>query len=469
MTLRWPPWRSRTHRPVTDHDITLVAQSIAQQMRPRDVNFEGWMHRSESKEAATRAATRPGSAYGWSPWVYLATKRASDLAAEIPLKAEIHEGDSVLEPENGPVQALLDRPSTRLSLMRHKKTIYSWQLLQGDCPMLMGFPGDGTTALNTPPPPEAPTSYDPMPQARPKLNRDTDDVEYFQRATSRGNERIHTRRVLNLAEFSPGSIHEGTGAVEVLGLTTLALEWAMSGYNREGFEHGGAHQRLVQVFKRVIRSDQLKRKLFNELKQKLGRGHAWEPLLADAESEFKMLGTTHRDMEFQAGHDANVLEIVGAIGIPPGHAGILKHANYSNMDVQDRILYTLVIRPLVTLYASMLTHALVPRVLSPVDMMRNPSRRVVVVGDFSEIEALHQNRRAKVDMASTIWDRDGCTRSEYRRALRAAGVPWLDERDSGIDGYKTEVMRPPSEPGAPTPRSAERNGHGSDDRLPARR
>ncbi len=335
-------------------------------------------------------------AYGWNPWLYAAVRTIGDAVAQIPRKVYRTMGDGSLEEFPGEAQDLLDRPNEWQTGDAFRRAIVSWLVLNGNA-YLFKLYGDesGDTAIFKTEKPNHPPER--LMLLHPKLVNpvasDVTRVSHYEYHTDPAKAPIiiHPTRMLHIAEFSIEGYRTGTGAGEVLG-NTLALSKWMTAFNTNGFRYGGSHQRLIQVFKgQVLKDDSLRRRVMYELRRKVGKG-GHEPLIADNDSDFKMLGTSHKDMEFTQLWKAIIQEVSAATGVPPGKLGFLEFANYSNMDAQERGFWVDVARPKLCLVDSFLTEFLMPEY----------DDSLVVESDLSSVSALQEDLNEAADIATKL-------------------------------------------------------------------
>jgi HK97 family phage portal protein len=87
-----------------------------------------------------------------------------------------------------------------------------------------------------------------------------------------------------------------------------------------------------------------------------GARNAGRPMLLEGGLDWKPMGFSPSDMEFQQTKDSAAREIALAFGVPPMLLGIPGDATYSNYQEANRAFYRLTVLPLASRVASALAH-----------------------------------------------------------------------------------------------------------------
>ena len=103
-------------------------------------------------------------------------------------------------------------------------------------------------------------------------------------------------------------------------------------------------------------ADQYER-LVNEMEaHHQGARNAGRPMLLEGGLDWKPMGFSPSDMEFQKTKDAAAREIAVAFGVPPMLIGLTGDATYANYQEANRAFYRLTVVPLVTRVAAAISH-----------------------------------------------------------------------------------------------------------------
>ncbi len=147
--------------------------------------------------------------------------------------------------------------------------------------------------------------------------------------------------------------------------------------------------------------------------QHQGARNAGRPMLLEGGLDWKPMGFSPSDMEFQKTKDAAAREIAVAFGVPPMILGIPGDATYANYQEANRAFYRLTVLPLATRVAQAIS-----------DWLSDfTGERIVLTPDLDQIPALAQEREAQ-------WRRIGgasfLSQAEKRQLL---GLPPLEASD----------------------------------------
>ncbi len=161
----------------------------------------------------------------------------------------------------------------------------------------------------------------------------------------------------------------------------------------------------------VMAEDQFRR-LSDEIEQNYrGARNAGRPMVLEGGLDWKPMGFSPSDMEFQKTKEAAAREIALAFGVPPMLLGIQGDATYSNYQEANRAFYRLTVLPLVTRVAAAVSEWLSG--FADEDLMLKP--------DLDQVPALAAERDAqwaRVSQAEFLTDRE-------KRSL--LGLPVLKE------------------------------------------
>ncbi|MEW2916617.1 phage portal protein [Ruegeria sp. ANG10] len=165
----------------------------------------------------------------------------------------------------------------------------------------------------------------------------------------------------------------------------------------------------------VMAEDQFRR-LSDEIEQNYrGARNAGRPMVLEGGLDWKPMGFSPSDMEFQKTKEAAAREIALAFGVPPMLLGIQGDATYSNYQEANRAFYRLTVLPLVTRVAAAVSEWLSG--FSGEDLILKP--------DLDQVPALATERDAQWTRVSRA---DFLTDAEKRSLL---GLPALAEDADG--------------------------------------
>ncbi len=167
-----------------------------------------------------------------------------------------------------------------------------------------------------------------------------------------------------------------------------------------------------------LSSDQYDRLVSEMESYHQGARNAGRPMLLEGGLDWKPMGYSPSDMEFQKSKEAAAREIALAFGVPPMLLGIPGDATYANYQEANRAFYRLTVLPLATRVA-----ATVGRWLSAFS-----GEAVRLAPDLDQIPALAAERDAQW---ARVQGADFLSVAEKRRLL---GLPVETDADGGADG-----------------------------------
>ncbi|MEX0320112.1 MAG: phage portal protein [Ruegeria sp.] len=165
----------------------------------------------------------------------------------------------------------------------------------------------------------------------------------------------------------------------------------------------------------VMAEDQFRR-LSDEIEANYrGARNAGRPMVLEGGLDWKPMGFSPSDMEFQKTKEAAAREIALAFGVPPMLLGIQGDATYSNYQEANRAFYRLTVLPLVTRVAAALSDWLSGFI----------GEELVLKPDLDQVPALSAERDAQW---ARVTNADFLTDAEKRALL---GLPVLAETADG--------------------------------------
>ncbi len=106
----------------------------------------------------------------------------------------------------------------------------------------------------------------------------------------------------------------------------------------------------------TLSNDQYERLVSEMESHHQGARNAGRPMLLEGGLDWKPMGFSPSDMEFQQTKEAAAREIALAFGVPPMLIGIQGDATYANFQEANRAFYRLTVLPLVTRVTAVLAH-----------------------------------------------------------------------------------------------------------------
>ncbi len=220
--------------------------------------------------------------------------------------------------------------------------------------------------------------------------------------------------ICHIRSFHPQDDHYGfspmQAAASAVDVHNAASRWSKSLLDNAARPSGAIVYRGADG-QATLTQDQYDRLLDEMASQHQGAANAGRPMLLEGGLDWKPMGFSPADMEFQKTKEAAAREIAVAFGVPPMLLGIPGDATYANYQEANRAFYRLTVLPLAT------------RVTAAVSgwLTRFSGEAVELRPDLDQVPALsaeRDNQWRRVSEASFLTDAE-------KRAL--LGLPRLAE------------------------------------------
>ncbi|MBT2131139.1 phage portal protein [Aliiroseovarius lamellibrachiae] len=165
--------------------------------------------------------------------------------------------------------------------------------------------------------------------------------------------------VCHIKSFHPQDDHYGLSPLQAAA-TAIDVHNAASSWSKALLDNAARPSGAI-VYKGLdgqaqMSADQYDR-LLNEMESHhVGARNAGRPMLLEGGLDWKPMGFSPSDMEFQKTKEAAAREIAQAFGVPPMLIGIPGDATYANYQEASRAFYRLTVVPLVTRVAASVGH-----------------------------------------------------------------------------------------------------------------
>jgi HK97 family phage portal protein len=156
--------------------------------------------------------------------------------------------------------------------------------------------------------------------------------------------------VCHIKSFHPSDDHYGLSPIQAAA-TAIDVHNSASRWSKSLLDNAARPSGAI-VYKgadgqAAMSSDQYERLLGEMESHHQGARNAGRPMLLEGGLDWKPMGFSPSDMEFQKTKDAAAREIALAFGVPPMLLGIPGDATYSNYQEANRAFYRLTVLPLV--------------------------------------------------------------------------------------------------------------------------
>jgi HK97 family phage portal protein len=287
--------------------------------------------------------------YQGNPVGFRAVRLIAEAAAALPLVCQ----DSERRYEEHPLLELMKRPNGAQGRAEFLEAVYSYLLLAGNAyveavPGLGALPGElhvlRSDRMSLVPGADGwPVAYDYTVSGR----------------THRYEVGAGPSPICHLRSFHPQDDHYGLSplqaAAAAVDVHTSASAWSKALLDNAARPSGAIVYRGADG-QSALSSDQYDRLVSEMEAHHQGARNAGRPMLLEGGLDWKPMGFSPSDMEFQETKEAAAREIAIAFGIPPMLVGIPGDATYANYQEANRAFYRLTVLPLATKVLADLAH-----------------------------------------------------------------------------------------------------------------
>ncbi len=295
----------------------------------------------------TVSLTRNG--FQGNPVAFRVVKLIAEAAAALPLVLQ----DAGARYEVHPILDLIRRPNAAQGRAEWLEAVYGFLLLSGNA-YLEAVPGAGTLPgelhvlrpdrMSLVPGPDGwPVAYDYTVAGR----------------THRFDMRGPVPPVCHIRSFHPQDDHYGFSPMQAAAVAvdvhTSASAWSKALLDNAARPSGAIVYRGVDG-QGALSSDQYDRLVSEMESHHQGARNAGRPMLLEGGLDWKPMGFSPSDMEFQKTKEAAARDIAIAFGVPPMILGIPGDATYANYQEANRAFFRLTVLPLVGKVTGALSH-----------------------------------------------------------------------------------------------------------------
>lgn len=315
--------------------------------------------------------TRTG--FSGNPVGFRSVKLIAEAAAALPLVLQ----DQAQRYETHPILSLMRRPNAAQGRAELMEALFGQLLLSGNAYV------------------EAVQADESLPVELHVLRSDRMSVvpgadgwpKAYDYAVGGKKHRFAAENICHIKSFHPQDDHYGFSPMQAAAMAidvhNSASRWSKSLLDNAARPSGAL------VWKGdghgVMAEDQFRR-LSDEIEQNYrGARNAGRPMVLEGGLDWKPMGFSPSDMEFQKTKEAAAREIALAFGVPPMLLGIQGDATYSNYQEANRAFYRLTVLPLVTRVAAAVSEWLAG--FSGEDLVLKP--------DLDQVPALSVERDAQ--------------------------------------------------------------------------
>ncbi|GAB4537524.1 MAG: phage portal protein [Ruegeria sp.] len=350
----------------------------------------------------TASLTRTG--FSGNPVGFRSVKLIAEAAAALPLVLQ----DDAQRYETHPVLRLMRRPNAAQGKAELLEALFGQLLLSGNA-YVESVQGEGGL----------PVELHVLRSDRMSVVPGADGWPRAYDYTAGGKtHRFPAEAICHIKSFHPQDDHYGFSPMQAAAMAidvhNSASRWSKSLLDNAARPSGAL------VWKggdgQGVMAEEQFRRLSDEIEANYrGARNAGRPMVLEGGLDWKPMGFSPSDMEFQKTKEAAAREIALAFGVPPMLLGIQGDATYSNYQEANRAFYRLTVLPLVTRVAAALSDWLSG--FTGEDLVLKP--------DLDQVPALAAERDAQW---ARVANADFLTDAEKRALL---GLPALAETADG--------------------------------------
>ena len=284
-----------------------------------------------------------------NPIGFRAVKLISEAAAALPLILQDHERRY----EQHPVLDLIRRPNGAQGRAELFEAVYGYLLLSGNA-YLEAVPGAGCL----------PGELHVLRSDRMALVPGADGwpVAYDYSVSGRTHRFDMTGEappICHVRTFHPQDDHYGFSPLQAAA-TAIDVHSSASAWSKALLDNAARPSGAI-VYKGLDGQGQLTPDQYDRLVSEMeahhqGARNAGRPMLLEGGLDWKPMGFSPSDMEFQKTKEAAAREIAIAFGVPPMLMGIPGDATYANYQEANRAFYRLTVLPLVARVTAAVSH-----------------------------------------------------------------------------------------------------------------
>ncbi len=388
-----------------------TAWKMAKQMEEKSLTPMGTLPSWKSnkpvwKEWDTDNAVRYG--YKASTWVYSCINRIAKTAASVPWKVYRRDPDGELEEiPNHPLEQLLKEPNPYMSGQDLMERMVSHLYLGGNT-LLSKVRARNVTAELWP---LNPSEFSPVPS-------NNDFIVAYEYQVNGIKKRLEAEEVLHIMFVDPSNVYWGMAPLQAVARSvdtdSELLDFQKISLQNRAITDG------VFSFKQPLTEQQWKEARQMVREQHMGAGNARTPWVLGGEATWQQMSLSPAEMDFIESRRYSREEICSVFQVPPPLVGLYDNATLANIETARKIFWLDTIIPLLEDLKSSFNLSLV----------KEFGDDIVLSYDVSNVQAIQDNYKEKVDTAKTLWAM-GVPFNEINQRLQLG----FDEIEGGEVGY----------------------------------
>jgi HK97 family phage portal protein len=286
-------------------------------------------------------------AYTRSPWVYVAVSRIAEAVALTPLSVYRLEGEQRVPVENHPLERLLTAPNPHISRFELLEQTIGMLELTGNAYWFLA--GDGVSGQ--------PRQIWPLRPDRVSVVPDTESyVRGYVYEVDGVRVPLERVEVIHFKRWHPRNDYYGLSALQAASVA-VHTDRAMASWNRNTFgQDNGVPTGIVTLPETTSKTDF--ERIQREWRSSYGGGQRRTAFVRAGGVTWQGISSSHTDLDFLRGREANRDEILNIFGLPVGL--VSENATEANATVAERTFIERTLYPKLVRLAATLTTELVP-------------------------------------------------------------------------------------------------------------
>lgn len=358
---------------------------------------------SQTDEGWTQGAPKPRSdfayaeKYAHSLWVHVAVRSIASAASMLDLRIYQRDrnglADLTKEVNQGLAYDLFQKPSLYVTPNELKLSIFS----------SIGYAGNSYLYID----PEAEELWSLLPQHMHIIADRIDFIENYKFKLPDGSKEylLPPEQVVHLKNFNSTGYLYGLSPLSAC-YDQATLTDSDLNFWKQFWKHGG---RVMGAWKTDSSLSQVQYERFNTqiVDRYKGMQNMFRDLLLENGVEYEQLGVTQKDANLIEKYKLSRDDILACYGVPSSIAGVLDQANYSNMDVQERLFWQNTILPILTVAEEGLD----------ANTILSEDGKLAFKFDISKVRVLQQLQKDKAEIGKILIESRQYTPNEVRAEL----------------------------------------------------
>lgn len=330
-------------------------------------------------------------------WVHIAIRVLAMSASKLPLRMYASKGNEAVEVTTGLAYELFRKPALFTTPNEIKLSMFSSLLYSGNSYLFFN--------------PDQPELWSLLPQ-HVKIN--SDRIDFIKSYTFKPNEtseefKILPEHMVHTKFFNSEDYRYGLSPLTAAWASVNSLKYDAA-YWTNFWKHGGRTQGSWSTDNHIS-EEQIKR--FHERIKTLYKGmqNMFRDIVLTNGMKYTQIGVSQKDAELIEKYKLSRDDVLAAFHVPSSMAGVMDQANFSNMEVQERVFWEIGVVPMLTLFEEALG----------ANEILSEGGRIRFKFDTSEVRALQFIDTKRAEFGKLLIESKQWTPNEVREELWKKG------------------------------------------------